>query len=133
MYAKFSEKLTYLKPWYAHVHISGVGNVSFSDNFAYLPNEWSLDLLFRGNHCQKFSPLVIFCAIWYHLYNLKNVENTHGGCSPWVFLRLLNCTNGTKSRNAWHITFAEHLYKPSGVFESWSEIKTKQSRGKDVL
>ena len=21
----------------------------------------------------------IFCAIWYHLYNLKNVKNTHGG------------------------------------------------------
>ena len=19
------------------------------------------------------------CAIWYHLYNLKNVKNTHGG------------------------------------------------------
>ena len=36
------------------------------------------------------------CAIWYHLYNLKNVKNTHGGvlkaCNftksntpPWVF------------------------------------------------
>ena len=22
---------------------------------------------------------VIRCAIWYHLYNLKNVKNTHGG------------------------------------------------------
>ena len=21
----------------------------------------------------------MFSAIWYHLYNLKNVENTHGG------------------------------------------------------
>ena len=20
-----------------------------------------------------------FCTIWYHLYNLKNVKNTHGG------------------------------------------------------
>ena len=36
------------------------------------------------------------CAIWYHLYNLNNVKNTHGGVlilvkltkintSPWVF------------------------------------------------
>ena len=34
------------------------------------------------------------CAIWYHLYNLKNVKNTHGGVlllftkgstPPWVF------------------------------------------------
>ena len=21
----------------------------------------------------------MFCAIWYHLYNLKSVKNTHGG------------------------------------------------------
>ena len=21
----------------------------------------------------------MFCAIWYHLYNLKNVKNTYGG------------------------------------------------------
>ena len=47
---------------------------------------------------------VMFCAIWYHLHNLKNVKNTHGGVilamklqssagrftksitPPWVFL-----------------------------------------------
>ena len=23
-------------------------------------------------------PNVVRCAIWYHLYNLKNVKNTHG-------------------------------------------------------
>ena len=23
----------------------------------------------------------MFCPIWYHLYNLKNVKNTHGGMS----------------------------------------------------
>ena len=23
--------------------------------------------------------ILMFCAIWYHLYNLKNVKNTHGG------------------------------------------------------
>ena len=22
---------------------------------------------------------VVRCAIWYHMYNLKNVKNTHGG------------------------------------------------------
>ena len=22
---------------------------------------------------------MVRCAIWYHLYNLKNVKNTHGG------------------------------------------------------
>ena len=59
------------------------------------------------------------CAIWYHLYYLRDVKNTHGGvlllvnlkaeaCNftksntpPWVvFTFFLNCTNGTKSPNA---------------------------------
>ena len=59
-------------------------------------------------------------AIWYYLYNLKNVKNTHGGglllvkflaeaCKsntpPWMFFLFffLNCTNGTKLRKASHI------------------------------
>ena len=71
----------------------------------------------------------MFCAIWYHLYNLKNVKNTHGGVLLLVklqafkvnnkgprttpmaaklfhgcFSRFLNCTNGTKSRKTSHIT-----------------------------
>ena len=28
---------------------------------------------------RKTTTGVIRCAIWYHLYNLKNVKNTHGG------------------------------------------------------
>ena len=69
---------------------------------------------------------VIRCAIWYHWYNLKSVKNTHGrvlillklqakDCNftkintpPWVFLRFLNCTNATKSRNASHIHILYH-------------------------
>ena len=52
----------------------------------------------------------MFCAIWYHLYNLKNggvlllalkVTLLHG-----CFSRFLNCTNGTKSRNAPHMYLA---------------------------
>ena len=39
------------------------------------------------------------CAIWYHLQNLKNVKNTHGGCFP----RFLNFADGKKSRKASHI------------------------------
>ena len=60
---------------------------------------------------------VMFCAIWYHLYNFKNVKNSHGrvlplvnsrlkvcnftksNTPPWVFSCFLNCTNDTKSRN----------------------------------
>ena len=56
----------------------------------------------------------MLCAIWYHLYNLKNVKNTHGGVillvklqfcftksntPSSVFSRFLNCANGAKSRN----------------------------------
>ena len=54
-------------------------------------------------------------SIWYHLNNLKDVKNTHGGVlllvnlHVWVFFvfltlfrrccsRLLDCPNGTKSR-----------------------------------
>ena len=57
------------------------------------------------------NPYEMLCVIWYHLYNLKNLRDTHGevlllvkaslihGC----FSRFLNCTNGTKSHNASHI------------------------------
>ena len=39
---------------------------------------------------------VVRCAIWYHLYNLKNVKNTHGevlflvksNTPPWFFFTL---------------------------------------------
>ena len=46
-YAKSSEKLTFLTPWYAHVRVAyqGVRNDSFSENFAYAVNGWSLVLL----------------------------------------------------------------------------------------
>ena len=57
------------------------------------------------------------CAICYHLFNFKNAKNTHEGVSVLVklhlpanllkvtlilgyFSRFINCTNGTKSRNA---------------------------------
>ena len=50
--------------------------------------------------------------IWYHLYNFKNVKNTHGGVlllvklqakSHGCFARFLICTNDTKSRNLSHM------------------------------
>ena len=67
------------------------------------------------------------CAIWYHLYNLKNVNNTHRGVlpfvnlqaeacnfansktSPWFFLTFLNCTNGTQSGQGSQLTPHGHL------------------------
>ena len=58
------------------------------------------------------------CAIWYHLYNLKNVKTPmealacnllkvtplHGS-----FSRFLNFTNGTKSRNPSHMKRATRI------------------------
>ena len=67
---------------------------------------------------------VIFCAIWYHLYNLKNVKNTHGGVTLLrsCFSRFLNYTNGTKLSNASH----------TSVF--WTFEKLKKNRwNKKVL
>ena len=66
---------------------------------------------------------VLRCAIWYHLYNLKNEKNTHGGVlilKPATLLKLallrgcfsrfLNYTNGTKSRDAPHIFSSKYFH-----------------------
>ena len=42
------------------------------------------------------SVYVMRCVIWYHLYNSKNVKNTHGGVSRLVKLQASAC-NFTKS------------------------------------
>ena len=34
---------------------------------------------------------VMLCTIWYHLYNLKTVNNTHGGVLLFVKLQALAC------------------------------------------
>ena len=61
---------------------------------------------------------MVLCAIWYHLSNLKNAKNTHGGVLIIVKLqtllkctllhgfmsRFLNCTNSNKSLNVPHIS-----------------------------
>ena len=77
-------------------------------------------------------------AIWYHLYNLKTMKDTHGGVLFLVtlqakacnftksnilqrfFSHFLNCTNGAKSGKTYHIScwsrkiFANILHK---IFE----------------
>ena len=46
-------------------------------------------------HHKFFPEYVMRCAIWYHLYNLKNVKNTHGGVLILIKLQALAC-NFTK-------------------------------------
>ena len=54
---------------------------------------------------------VMFCAIWYHLYNFKNVKNTHGGVLLLVKLQDAAC-NFTKSNTPPCMFFAFFkLYK----------------------
>ena len=70
---------------------------------------------------------VKFCAIWYHLYNLKNVKNTRNftesNTPPWVFFsRFSYCTNGTKSRNASHILSESRIYLLSLCWIFWNII-----------
>ena len=68
----------------------------------------------------------MFCAIWYHLYNLKNVLKTatllkvtqlHG-----CFSRFLNCTNGTKSLNApqFNVRLRESNFQTAARSHFWS-------------
>ena len=46
---------------------------------------------------------VVRCAIWYHLYNLKNVKNTHGGV---LILKLqASATSGCSNFNLWKAVF----------------------------
>ena len=76
-------------------------------------------VLYCGNRTISWNAYVMSWVIWYHLYYSKNVKNIHErvlllvklqkatllnvtllrGC----FLHFLNCTNGTKSRNAPHM------------------------------
>ena len=79
--------------------------------------EWSWNLLILlitdvYNHGLK--TYVMLCAIWLHLYNIRNVWNTHGRVlhlvklqtsasnftknnnPPWVLITFFNNTNGTK-------------------------------------
>ena len=56
------------------------------------------EIVSRNNYHKRTN--VMLCAIWfcYHLYNLKNVQNTHGevllfnksNTPPWVFFTFLN-------------------------------------------
>ena len=68
---------------------------------------------YKLDHQEKHLHVMSSCAIWYHLYNLKKIKNTHrggGGCYIYsnvadygcitflyrCFSRFLNCANGTK-------------------------------------
>ena len=81
-------------------------------------------LIWRSTFRALSGIYVLFCAIWYYLYNLKNVKNAHGGVlllhgvtlSHRCFSRFLNFTNGTKSRKTAHIYLTEIFFKLNMAF-----------------
>ena len=63
------------------------------------------------------------CAIWYHVYNLKNVKNTHGGvlllvaCNltksntpPWLFFTFFKLYDWYQTRNAPYMKVLKQVY-----------------------
>ena len=74
----------------------------------------------------------MFSAIRYHLYNLKNMKNTHGGVLLKVkvfhgcFSCFLNYKNGTKSRNAPHMLCCNigHLFIADSEIQDMAETKS---------
>ena len=90
----------------------------------------------------------MLCAIWYYLYNLRNVKNTYGGVlllKPATLLkvtvlhgcfsRFLNCINGTKSRNAPHISsvITELQRNAKKVFKCYDAGPILKHEGKVVV
>ena len=51
------------------------------------------------------------CAIWYHLYNLKNVKNTHGGVLLLVKLQALSHSFRDTHREFWQ--YLEYQFQES--------------------
>ena len=54
---------------------------------------------------------VLRCAIWYHLYNLKNVKSTHGGVLILVKLRASACNFTKINILPWVFSTFFKLYK----------------------
>ena len=80
------------------------------------------------------------CTILYHLYNLKNVKNTHGGAlfvaklqvsgCHGCYLRFLDCTDGTKSRNASHLLSIFNVFGGPGCTSDLLRMENYLQLGK---
>ena len=61
---------------------------------------WSLT-----NLCPMFPSYMMFCAIWYHLYNFKNVKNTYKGVLLLVKLQAKNILHKFSELYKFYISF----------------------------
>ena len=110
---------------YSQEHSPPLSTTLFSKKLIKFSKHATTDSICRLQSRTKY---LMRCAIWYNLYNFKkNIKNTHGGVLILVklqakpatlrkltllhgcFSRFLNCTNGTKSRNASHIWNKEEI------------------------
>ena len=73
---------------------------------------------------------VMFCAIWYRLYNFKNVKNTHGGVSFLVKAK----SNFTKSNTLpWVFFTSFKLYKRQQIAQNITYMRGIKSVKKDIF
>ena len=94
------------------------------------------------------------CVIWHHLYNLKNVENTHGGVFLFIKLQAKGCNcilkvtllrgwssrlfglhnsvNGNKSRKAFHVILPPPIERFLLHYNPWCIMKIIIWRKKTV-
>ena len=78
----------------------------------------------------------MICAIWYHLYNLKNLKSIHEGALLLLNVALLhgcfslfnNCTNGTRWRKASHIIQATESLERATVEFSGTQLKANPNK-----
>ena len=70
-------------------------------NVIYMFQYWGKGLLSTTSNITLLYEMR--CAIWYHLYNLKNIKNDIG--EVLLLVTFLNYANGTKLRNAPHTLF----------------------------
>ena len=63
----------------------------------------------------------MLCTIWYHLYNLKNVKNTHAGVLLLVKLQAETCISTRSNTPPW-VFFK--LYKCYQIVQSASYVLT---------
>ena len=75
-------------------------------------------------------------AIWYHLYNLKNVKNTHGGVLILVKLMVKVVRYLPKSEAVVHMclqSFAEKRLFMSIFFTKVAGLQPKKKSARDVF
>ena len=76
-------------------------------------------ILFTAREQLFYEKYVMLCAIWYNLYNLKNVKNTHGGVLLLMKLQALVCSFFTLSKLYKWYQFAHSISYCNGCFRNF--------------